>query len=161
MATQQSVREHRCDFWALFWPSKDIPDQWVAHCLNLDIVSQGNSLSHACEMLFEAVALSLTDDLIANRSPIERPSAPAEDWKTLEGVLENGEPVKFSEISTSVDQQKGRRLTVATMMKLTVRIERRAAAADNLVRVPDASETHVMPAWMCAAVSNPPNNLHA
>jgi len=39
MAPEPTVREHRCDFWTLFWLSEDLPGQWVAYCLNLDIVS--------------------------------------------------------------------------------------------------------------------------
>lgn len=149
MAPQPEVREHRCDFWILFWPSEDIPGQWVAHCLNLDIISQGNSLAHAREMIFEAVALSLTDDLVASRNPMERPSAPPEYWEKLNHVLRRGKNIKFSEILP------GQKVIVATMMRLVIRIE-----LQEIHEFPQPEEEDLLPAWLCAAVSNPPNRIH-
>ena len=36
-------------------------DQWVAVCLEIDVVTQGNSEEHALEMIREAVELHLED----------------------------------------------------------------------------------------------------
>jgi predicted RNase H-like HicB family nuclease len=36
-------------------------DQWVAWCLEYDVVSQGNSEQHALEMIQEAVELHIED----------------------------------------------------------------------------------------------------
>ena len=38
-------------------PAPDLPDQWVAHCIELDLVTQGNTAAHASAMLLEAIAL--------------------------------------------------------------------------------------------------------
>ena len=149
MALQPPVRKHRCDFWALFWPSKDVDGQWVAHCLNFDIVSQGNSLMHARDMLIEAVALSLMDDFEAGRDPIARPSAPKEYWDKMKHVLEKGERVKFSEVPT-----KGS-ITVATVIGLEIRIEKRE------VQIPNSKDIEIPPAYLIDAMSSSSDRVHA
>ena len=35
------------NIWVIACPSKSIEGQWVAHALEFDVVSQGNSLEHA------------------------------------------------------------------------------------------------------------------
>lgn len=35
--------------------AKDVPGEWVAYALNLDVVTQGRSIPHALHMLSEAV----------------------------------------------------------------------------------------------------------
>lgn len=38
-------------------PAPDLPGQWVAHCIELDLVTQGNTPEQASAMLIEAIAL--------------------------------------------------------------------------------------------------------
>lgn len=54
--------------------------QWVAHCLDLDIISQGNSIDHATEMLREAVGMSVWDDLESD-TYTRQTKAPPEYWQ--------------------------------------------------------------------------------
>jgi len=68
-------------------PCLDVPRQWYAHCLDLDILTQGNSVPHALEMITEAIALCIADDLENGRDPLDRPPAPLEDWEELSGIL--------------------------------------------------------------------------
>lgn len=39
----------------------DIPGVWVAHCVNYDVISQGNSPVHAFEMVIEALQMILDE----------------------------------------------------------------------------------------------------
>lgn len=63
-------------------PASDLPGQWVAHCLDVDVVTYGDSPRHALEMSKEAVEMVFVDDLIANREPLDR-RAPRQYWDEL------------------------------------------------------------------------------
>jgi len=88
-----NTREY--NFWFVFQRAEDVPGEWVGHCLELDVVSQGTSLKHAAAMLGEACFMTVCDDLMASRDPLER-RAPEEYWKALYHIVENGEKVQFA-----------------------------------------------------------------
>ena len=71
----------------------EIPGQWVAHCLNLDVVTQGDSVQHAFAMAEEAVRLVIEDDLSHGLDPLERPKAPEDKWQMASTVLKSGRPL--------------------------------------------------------------------
>lgn len=72
--------------WIVLKPSADLPGQWVAHCLDYDLVSQGNSLHHATDMIIEALILVFEDELQQGRELQER-RAPARYWDEMFNVL--------------------------------------------------------------------------
>jgi hypothetical protein len=78
------------NLWVLARPSEDIPDQWSVHCLDLDIVSAGDSLEDALEMIVEAVGMCVADDLKRGLDPFGRNRAPQEYWDELERVTSRG-----------------------------------------------------------------------
>lgn len=55
--------------WVLLRPAEDLAGAWVAHSLEFDVVSQGNSAEHAMEMVAEAVNMVVQDDLNDGRDP--------------------------------------------------------------------------------------------
>jgi hypothetical protein len=57
------------------YPAPDVGGQWIGHCLELELVTQGNSAEHAIEMLQEAVVLTLTESEPAGVPPLQQPSA--------------------------------------------------------------------------------------
>ena len=62
----------------------DVPGQWTSHCLDLDIVSQGNDPAHALAMLEEAVTLCVLNDLLDGLDPRQvRAQAPDESWTVM------------------------------------------------------------------------------
>src|SRR5580693_956433 len=77
--------------WVLVEPSEDLTDQWVAHCLDFDVVTQSHDVESAFAMAAEAVASVLVDDLLAGRNPLER-RAPEECWKAFYDVMSHGAP---------------------------------------------------------------------
>ncbi|MEY4548404.1 MAG: hypothetical protein RL685_4599 [Pseudomonadota bacterium] len=81
------------NFWLLMRPVDDVPGQWVGHCLELDIMSVGDSLQQAIEMTSEAMCECIVDDLMHGRSPLERQSAPPEYTTELNRVLSEGRQV--------------------------------------------------------------------
>jgi hypothetical protein len=68
--------------WITIGKASDVPGQWAAHCLDVDVVTYGNSPRHAFDMVQEAVAMVIEDDLNRGADPTDR-VAPAEDWIEL------------------------------------------------------------------------------
>ena len=78
------------NLWVLITPAPAMPEQWVGHCLDLDIVSVGTSISQALAMTAEAVSICVGDDLANGRDPLSRPKAPESDWQMLRKVTNLG-----------------------------------------------------------------------
>lgn len=81
---------------AVLKPSEDIPGRWVSHCLELDVLSEGDTLSAAMGMLLEAVMMTLKDDLNGGRDPLAR-RAPKGFWLELDRIVKAGTPVTFTQ----------------------------------------------------------------
>lgn len=88
-------------------PAEDISGVWVGHCLDFDVISQGNDPHEAIEAVIEAVAMTVMDDLQAGLDPCER-RAPDEYWVRLAKVLRHGEQVRLSDV------RGDRKLVIAT-----------------------------------------------
>lgn len=73
---------------------EDLPDQWAAHCLEFDLVTQGSSIEDAMSMATEAVAQAVVDDLERGLDPFDRPSAPDEDWELFHKTHRYGRPLE-------------------------------------------------------------------
>jgi hypothetical protein len=104
-------KSYQYTFWALFYPSEELPKQWIAHCLNLDIVTQGNSLKHAINMLLEAVQLILEDQ----RDICKYEMAPREDWKKLSKVISKG---KLTDFTSQTIRTTSKQPTVAAILSV-------------------------------------------
>ncbi len=79
------------NLWVLVTPAEDVPEQWVGHCLDLDVVSQGSCPEGALKATKEAVLMVLRDDLEKGLdSTKERQRAPREYWDRLSKVLRDG-----------------------------------------------------------------------
>lgn len=83
--------------WVFVEPAEDIPGLWVAHCLDFDVISQGESPKSAVDSVTEAVAMTVVDDLENGLDPNDR-RAPAEFWDQLAHVLRHGNQVKLTEV---------------------------------------------------------------
>ena len=63
----------------VFKRADDVPGEWVGHCLDLDVVTQGTSLEHVLSMLGEACFMTVCDDVRSGRDPLDR-RAPQSYW---------------------------------------------------------------------------------
>ncbi|MFH1434674.1 MAG: hypothetical protein ABIJ56_03055 [Pseudomonadota bacterium] len=70
----------QCQFRVVIYPAPDLEGQWIAHCLETDIVSQGDSVDHAFEMMIEAVNSIVQYNLGHGRPPLNLTPAPKEVW---------------------------------------------------------------------------------
>lgn len=73
--------------WAYITRAEDVPECWVAHCLEYDIVSWGSSPQDALANVNEAVGVALADDLNNGFEPATR-RAPDEEWAPLLSLFE-------------------------------------------------------------------------
>lgn len=74
--------------WFLFERSQQLSNTWVAHCLDLDVVTYGSNLDDALRMGIEAAQMALSDDLAAGLDSRRR-RAPEEDWQRLYELMAN------------------------------------------------------------------------
>jgi len=135
------------EFSLLIRAADDLPDCWVAHCLNWDLVSQGSSPSHAIKSVAEAIVLAIEEDIAADLDPDDRLPAPAEDWELFQRTLQNGMRVAAGD----VDRLPGRTAVVAAVMYIApvgVRPERS-------IQLPP-----VPPPFMIAAMSDHDSSAH-
>lgn len=103
------------EFSVLIRPAQDLPGQWVAQCLNWDLVSQGDSPSHAMRMIAEAAVLAIEEDLAADLDPSGRKPAPEDLWELFWKTQQTGTRI----VPADVDTLSGSRDTViATVMYL-------------------------------------------
>jgi hypothetical protein len=65
--------------WVVVRRADDVPGQWVSHCLDYDVVSQGDSLDHAMKMVVESTTIVVADDVSKGRDPMSR-RAPEACW---------------------------------------------------------------------------------
>ena len=86
--------------WAYITRAEDVPGCWVAHCYEFDIVSTGDSPAHAVDMIREAVALCIADDLNRGLDPHAR-RAPEDAWAPLLRLFERHTKVPVSALNGS------------------------------------------------------------
>lgn len=66
--------------------SRSLPGVWIAHCLDLDLIAQGESVEDALSDLREVVKDAVLDDLNHDLNPFERNAAPAEFYAALDAA---------------------------------------------------------------------------
>jgi hypothetical protein len=125
----------------LVTPAEDLRGVWVAHCLNLDLVTQGNSIPHAIEMVREAILEVVRDDLARGLDPLGgRTAAPPEAWALMDTVFRSARPL------TSVDETR----VVAAVGFVKVQIAR-APLREHVLPPAEEPEAELSPpAWMFA-----------
>jgi predicted RNase H-like HicB family nuclease len=136
-----SVEVRELNLWVLVRPAPDVAGQWVAHCLDLDVVTQGNDFQHALRMLSEAVWMVMVADFELGRDPLKRTRAPEEDWSELYRVQREGTLTNITVVSDRVVA------AVQLHVKVGLNVGRE--------RLREASDVEALPpAWMVAALGS-------
>jgi len=68
----------------VIYPAPDLEGQWIAHCLETDVVTQGNSADHAFQMMAEALEAISKFNLSHGRFPVALTPAPKEIWELFD-----------------------------------------------------------------------------
>jgi len=101
-----------CIVSVLLKPAKDLAGVWTAHCLQLDIVTQGEGFDGALNSIREALHLVVDDDLNCGLDPLERPSAPKEYWDEFSEIMRGG-------VSLDSIDDLGKVTAVVTQLRIT------------------------------------------
>ncbi len=125
--------------WVIVRPAEDLDDQWVAHCLDFDIASQGNSIHQAVQMAAEATVLRVSEDLMAGHDPLLR-RAPEDHWEALWQTLRSGSPIDPIEVE---EKQRAEVRAVAVSMVFGFGVA--IPAATNLRSQPEKKGTWTTP----------------
>lgn len=91
--------------WAYITRAPDVPGSWLAHFLDFDIMSVGDSPQHALEMVREAAGLALADDLNTGHDPRNRQADPAE-WEPLMRLIDKHTKVKVAQLDERASEFK-------------------------------------------------------
>lgn len=91
--------------WAYVTRASDVEGCWLAHLLDFNIMSMGDSPQHALEMVREAAGLALVDDLNHGRDPHARRCDEA-DWAPLLRLFEKHTKVRVAEIDQRTSEFK-------------------------------------------------------
>jgi hypothetical protein len=92
--------------WVLVHPAEDLPGAWVAHALDFDVISQGESAEHAMMMVVEAVGMVLEEDFADGCDPYAR-RAPAPFWERLQSIMKHGVCLPMGEILEKARRASG------------------------------------------------------
>lgn len=104
------------EFSVLIQAAPDVEGQWLAHCLNWDLVSQGDSPMHAMGMIVEAIIIAIEDDHAADLDPADRPSAKRESWDRFLSVQQGGTRIAAADIERLPES---RRTSIAAVLYLS------------------------------------------
>lgn len=90
---------------ALIFRSETAPHLWVAHCLELDVISQGSSPLEARQAIEDAVLDTLNDDLSAGLDPLGRNPAPADVLRRWDDLILRARTVDLADADV-VDREQ-------------------------------------------------------
>lgn len=99
--------------WVLVERAEDLAGVWVSHCLNFDVIAHGDSPAQAIANVYQCAVAAVIDDLNAGLDPAER-SAPDEEWSRLWKIVNQGTPIKLSQVKSD------EKLLLATQITLAV-----------------------------------------
>jgi predicted RNase H-like HicB family nuclease len=94
------------EFSVLLKTDPELPEQWVAHCLNWDLVTQGDSIEHAMKMVVEAVLMVIDDDRDAGLDPEDRRPAPDNLWDEFREIQLKGDRLSSPEALKKVSLKR-------------------------------------------------------
>lgn len=138
------------EFSILIRPAVDIKGQWIAHCLNWDLVTQGDSAQHAVVMTIEAIAIAIEEDEAAGLDPADRPSAPREAWDLFSRTQHTGTRISPADVNT-LKASPG--IVIAAVMYMESAGKR--GAPERIASIPGAP-----PPFMIAALQDACNSAH-
>lgn len=118
------------EFSVLIHREPHLDGQWVAHCLNWDLVSQGDSPAHAVKMIVEAIVLAIVEDSNEGLDPNDRSPAPEDLWKLFATTQQHGTRISPADVDT-LAAQAGETVIAAVMYMHQIHAGQRFARADE------------------------------
>ncbi|RME20443.1 MAG: hypothetical protein D6798_20480 [Deltaproteobacteria bacterium] len=100
------------NFHVLIHRSETAPHIWVAHCLELGLVSQADSPAAARDAIEEAVTMIVLDDLNAGLDPLDRQPSEEKYQQMAKDLFERGRTVDLSQDDVADREQVSRFLVL-------------------------------------------------
>ena len=119
--------------WILIERAKDVPGEWVSHCLDFDVVMQGRTIREAFEAVQESVSMIIVDDLQRGADPRAR-RAPEEFWTHLSKLLDRAD----KQVGAGMPPDESKLSAFAAEMHINVQSVTPADLARHHVPVPQA-----------------------
>jgi regulator of nucleoside diphosphate kinase len=116
------------NLWLIVRPSSDTPGQWVARCLNLDIISISPSPEGALRAAAEAVA-----DCLRGAAPLPRRRPARDEWSLVQLINREG---------SHGSPAPGVAASATAQLRLTT------SPAPNLLAAPRAHVERLPPVWL-------------
>lgn len=113
------------EFSVLVRLAPDVPGQWISHCLNWDLVTQGDSPGHALRMVVEAIAAAIEEDVKAELDPADRAPAPPEHWDVFARTQQRGTRISPADVDSLSES------SVLAAILYVASIEERAAVPQH------------------------------
>lgn len=128
------IEERAFSGWVYVSKAESILGCWVAHCLDFNVISQGDSPSHALEMVREALGMALADDLRQGLDPdLRRKECDADDWAPLHRLLQKHTKVPVRDIDGMTDSFKEFAMPITLMFVQRAELEAKLAVEVNEV----------------------------
>lgn len=124
------------NFKALIVRSESAPEIWVSVCLELGVISQGDSPGEARQNLQEAVEMVLIDDLSQGLDPYGRRPAEEKYQRIYTELLSHGRPVDLSKKDVAEREQVSR---FAAFLTFPIAEDATATASRPLLEMGDAA----------------------
>ena len=134
------------EFSVLIHREPGLEGPWVSHCLNWDLVSQGDSPAHALEMIAEAIGLVIVEDSKEGLDPNDRSPAPDDLWKLFANTQQHGTRISPADVDT-LAAQSGETVIAAVLYMHQIHAGERFARADEAL-------SSVPPPFMIAALGD-------
>lgn len=92
-------------FKLLVEPAEDVRGAWVAHVLDIGVVTYGFSFREAFDLGLDAARVIVADDLEHGRDPMQRDRAPVEVYRRVGRIFENpAPPLPLEELERQADR---------------------------------------------------------
>jgi hypothetical protein len=86
------------EFSVLIRRAPDVPGQWLAHCLNWDVIAYAPSIPEAMDQLARSLIMVIEDDEAMGLVPDDRPSAPEDHWEIYLRIQKQGKDVELETV---------------------------------------------------------------
>lgn len=108
--------------------TSDVPDQWFVHCLDLDVITQGESFRDAMESLCEAVDMALEE------GPEGYSRAPEKFWALFKQISETGERTEMGDLLARTPAKMAKVVVVGLLTLIPTRESKRPSESKDSPR---------------------------
>jgi hypothetical protein len=96
----------RVNLWSIVKPADDMPDQWVALCVQWNLMAQAPSFKEALDCLGAVMRAAIDDDLKHGLDPLKRKGADPKYQEMLTFIQMHGKTVRHDDLFKTASRTK-------------------------------------------------------